>query len=321
MVIRFFKKSYLSQLTALIMLALIWWLPAVFEQQKAISPGTGFLSSPTPWLTLAGFFLFLITAFIINKTGADNRLTDRNSYLIAFFFVLTGSASGYLTRPTPFLAAAFFFALFYQKVYSFQRSSNIVLSAFDSGLFLGLTSLFYPPALLLVLFVWFALVIYQSDQWRAYITVILGTGLPWFFVFSGGYLSGRLPWISVWFQKYFHLRIMTNPFQSVMDLAMFAFISFVTLLASLWLTGNLQSLKINLRQHGLATLWGIVFTFLPLLLFNTPLPALILMVVPSSLVLGTFFTRIKKLRWAERFVLLWILFVFINQYLPLLYVA
>ncbi len=321
MVIRFFKKSYLSQLMALILLALVWWLPAFFVQPTSVSPTTGFLSSPEFWLIPAGLLLFLSTAFIINKTGTDTRLVDRNSYLIAFFFVLTGSASGFMTRLTPFLAAAFFFALFYQKVYGFQKSSNIILTAFDSGLFLGLTSLFYPPALLLVIFVWFALVVYQSDQWRAYITAILGVALPWFFVFSGGYLSGRLPWVFAWFQKYFHLRIMTNPFHSVPDLAMFAFITLVTLLASLWLMGSLQGLKINLRQHGLATLWGIVFTFLPLVLFNAPLPSLILTVVPSSLVLGTFFSRIKKLRWAERLVLLWILFVFVNQYLPLFYAS
>ena len=319
MVIRFFKKSYLSRFVVLVLLTLLWWLPETIRilrlQETARLPFS-------PWLAFsAAVFVFLLTAFVVNNIGTGHRLSERNSYLIAFFFILTGSASGLTTIPDLFLPALFFFALFYQKVYSFQNSPNIVLSAFDAGLYLGLTSLFYPPALLLVLFIWFALVIYQTDQWRAYITTIIGGVLPWFFAFSGYFLFDKLPALWPWFLKYFHFREAVNPFHTPAGLALFGLITGVTLVAVLQILGNLQSVKINRRQHALVSLWGLIFTASAVLLFNPPLQAFLLITVPESLVLGMFFSQIKKLRWAERFVLLWILFVFVNQYLSLFHAA
>ncbi len=319
MVIRFFKKSYLPQLTLLVLLTVLWWLPETLLLAKLHKTAPLPFS---PWLSFSGaIFLFLITAFVVNHIGTTHRLSDRNSYLIAFFFILTGSASGFTTTPTLFLAATFFFALFYRKVYSFQNNASIILAAFDAGLFLGLTSLFYPPAILLVLFTWFALVIYQTDQWRAYITVVLGVALPWFFAFTGYFLFDKLPELAPRFLQYFSFRNAVNPFHTQTGAAMFTLITVVTLVAVLKILSKLQSFKINRRQHALVSLWGLIFTASAVLLFNPPYQALLLVTVPVSLVLGMFFSQIKKLRWAERFVLLWILFVFVNQYLSLFHAA
>lgn len=317
MVIRFFKKSFFPQLVALLLLTVAWWLPETFLLPNAFTFPSGI-----PWLSFsADILLFLATALVVNNISAGHHLSGRNSYLTAFFFVLTGSASGMAANLTLFLAATLFFALFYQKIYHIQNSPDVILTAFDAGLFLGLSGLFYPPAMLLVLFAWFALVVYQTDQWRAYITLVVGVVLPWFFAFSGFFIYGKPSLLQPWFLKFFHFRQLTNPFTSGTETALFILNAGVTLIAVLWLMNRLQGFKINLRRHILVSLWGLFFTALVLFVFETPRQTIIILTVPASVVLGTFFSQIKKLRWAERFVLLWILFVFINRYLPLFYAS
>ena len=318
MIIRFFKSSYFSRLLTLIVLILVLWLPgpAVAPVSNTNFPGINL------WLQqLLAIIIFFLTVFLVNEVVTKHRLSDKNSYLTAFFFILIGSGSGFLTRPTPFLLAAFFFALFYRKLFDFQNSTKIIATAFDAGLFLGIASLFFPPLVLVIPLIWIALLIYQADQWRPYITAVLGLLSPWFFVFSGNFWFNRLPEMLPGFLHYFHFRTVWLPFANNPDLIMFLLVALTTFIGAFSLIGRLSSLNISLRQHALVSLWGLLFCSLVVMFFDAPIEALMLTALPASLIVGIFFAQIKKLKWANLFVLLWILFVFINHLLPLLYVA
>jgi len=319
MIIRFFKTSYFSSLLVLSLLVLVLWLPL----ESTIFPA--YISSwpmsylpLNPWIQqILSIILFFLTALLINQVATKHRLTDRNSYLVAFFFILIGSASGFLTQMSPSLLATFFFAFFSRKVFDFQSSTKLITTSFDAGIFLGITSLFFPPAALLVLFAWFALLVYQADQWRAYVTVILGILLPWFFVFSGYFWFNKLPEALSGFVQYFHFREIVNPFAGSLDLIMFLLVALIILTGAFSILGSLSSFNISLRQHASVSLWGLLFSLLIIFLFATPIQVLMLAALPASLIVGTFFSRMKRLKWANLFLLLWILFIFINHFLPL----
>ncbi len=317
MVIRFFKKSYYPQLLAIVLLASAWWLPGALLPGTHSGSGLQDMMPAHPFIwQVAGLLLFLVSAFLINATATRFRLTGRNSSLTAFFFVLVGSAAGFLTQMSNILAASFFFFLFYRKTFALQNNPQVIAGAFDAGLFLGIASLFFPPVLLLLPFVWIALIIYQTSQWRPYFTVIIGVALPWFFVFSGYYWFGRLNQLPPHFIQDFHLRLLENPFPASTDLFMFCFVALITLTAVVWLTGNLARFNISQRQQALTSLWGITFTTLMLFLFQVPVQSLILLAGPSALILGIFFSQIKKLKWANLLVMAWMIFIFFNQYMP-----
>ncbi len=318
MIIRFFKTSFFSRLLTLILLILALWLPepAIFPNEvQSILPFN-------PWIQqLLALSVFFLTALFINEISTENRLSDRNSYLTAFFFILVGSGTGFLTQPNLFLLSAFFFVLFYRKVFAFQNSTKIITTAFDAGLFLGIASLFYPPALFLLLFVWIAMLIYQVDRWRAYVTIVLGLLLPWFFVFSGYFWFNRLPEALSGFLQYFHFREIGNPFSDNTDLIMFLLVALLTFAGVLSILGRLSSFNISLRQHMSVSLWGLFFTVLVVFLFAAPVQALAVTVLPVSLIIGLFFSRMKRLKWVNLFVLLWLLLIFINHFLPLYYAS
>jgi len=322
MIIRFFKTSYFSRLLALILLILILWLPEITNFSSTVSSEQTNSLTLNPWIQqLLSIVLFFLTALLINRVGTKHRLSNKSSYLTAFFFILVGSASGFLTQMSPFLLATFCFAFFYEKVFELQISTKIITTSFDAGLFLGVTSLFFPPAILLVLFAWFALLVYQADQWRTYVTVTLGALLPWIFVFFGYFWFNKLPEIQPDFLQYFHLRKLLNPFTDNQDLAMFLLVMLTTLGGALFLLGRLSSFNISLRQQVSVSLWGLLFSLLIVFLFAVPIQALMFAALPASLVIGTFFSRLKRLKWANLFVLLWILFIFVNHFLPLFYAA
>lgn len=322
MVIRFFKTSYFSRLLVLILLILVLWLPEMFIITGNVSSGQTSFLTLTPWVQqLLSIILFFLTVLLINQVATKHRLTDRNSYLTAFFFILIGSTSNFVTQMSPFLLATFFFALFYQKIFDFQNSTKIITSSFDAGLFLGIASLFFPPAALLVLFAWFALLVYQADQWRAYVTVVLGILLPWFFVFSGYFWFDKLPEALSGFIHHFRFREIMNPFANNLETVMFLLVALTILIAAFTILGKLSSFNISLRQHVSVSLWGLLFSLLIIFLFAAPIQVFMLSALPASLIVGTFFSRMKRLKWANLFVLLWILFILINHFLPLFYAA
>ncbi len=318
MIVRFFKASYFSRLIVIILLVLLLWFP-----ESAYYPDNFFhFSDLNPLvLQLISVSVFFLTALFANEIATSHRFTGRNSYLTAFLFILLGSGSGFLTQPSPFLAASLFFVFFYRKVYSFQNSSKIITTAFDAGLFLGITSLFFPPAVLMLPFVWIALLIYQVDRWRAYVTSLLGLLVPWFFVFTGYYWFNKLPEAVTEFIQYFHFREMENPFSGTFDLVIFLLVSLIIFVAAFSLIGRMSSLNIGLRQHASVSLWGLLFPVSVIILLAVPIQALTILVIPASFVAGAFFSRLKRLKWANLLIMLWLLLILINHYLPLFYAA
>ncbi len=322
MLIRFFKKSYFAQLAGLVLLALIFWVPGTLLLIKNGFQTIGtheklslFIGQP------AGFFLFLFSAFLANHIATTQKMTDRNSYLTAFFFVLTGSSIDAPTQTLFFLAAAFFFLLFYQKVFRFQNTPHIITTAFDAGFYLGITGLFYPPAAGLLPFVWIALIIYQTDQWRPYVTAVIGMMLPLFFAISGYYLFGETQTLFHYWNGFFHFRTTLNGMADGVTMAIFLWIAFLTLVAALSVAGRLSGFNLNKRQHALTALWGILFTAGILLPADVPLQAFIILAGPVALVFGIYFSHIKKLKWANLLLWGWLVFIIVHRYLLLFHVA
>ncbi|GMT44863.1 MAG: hypothetical protein IEMM0006_0695 [bacterium] len=322
MIIRFFRSSYHTQLFALVLVILLFWLPEIFVPAGSTAVWEVVSLPNLLWLQqLVAIILFFFTTLFVNHVGSKHRLSGRNSYFAAFFFILAGSAPGSLTQMSPYIFGIFFFALFYQKVFDFQASTKIITTAFDAGLSLGIVSLFYPPALFLLLFIWLALLTYQVDEWRPYFTGIVGMLLPWFFILSGFFWFDKLPEVLQYFLQAFHFREIWFPFTRNFDVILFTITALTTLTGVFSLLGKLSSFNISLRQHSVVSLWGLVFSSLIVFLFAAPVQALLLLALPASLILGAFFSRIKQLRWANLFVLFWILLIFLNHYLPLFHVA
>lgn len=322
MIIRFFRSAYHTRLFVLILIILLFWIPGIFV--PAGSKGVWKVVSLPDLLWLqqvVAMILFFFTAIFINHVGSGHRLSGRNSYFAAFFFILTGSVLGFLTQMSPYIFGVFFFALFYLKIFNFQSSTKIITTAFDAGLSLGIVSLFYPPALFLLLFIWLALLTYQADEWRAYFTGIIGVLLPWFFILSGFFWFGKLPEALQYFLQAFHFRENWLPFTRNFDVILFSITALTTLTGVFYILDKLPSFNIDMRQHSAVSLWGLVFSSLIVFLFAAPVQALLLLALPASLILGAFFSRIKRLRWANIFILLWVLLIFLNHYLPLFHVT
>jgi len=134
MIIRFFKTSFFSRLLTLILLILALWLPepAIFPNEvQSILPFN-------PWIQqLLALSVFFLTALFINEISTENRLSDRNSYLTAFFFILVGSGTGFLTQPNSFFYRHSFSFCFTERFLLFKTARKLLPPLSMLGCFWG----------------------------------------------------------------------------------------------------------------------------------------------------------------------------------------
>jgi len=326
--IRFFQSAYPSRLLILFILALILWAPAFIQAFTSHSSwGIVFYDETIHFLPggkfqeLLAFILFFTSVFYINKVGSKTGFISKNSYLTAFFFILLMASFPQLMQMSPFLFGSLFFIIFLGRLFSLQNTDYPILGAFDAGLLLGLSALFFPATLFLFLLIWFALLAYRIGKWRAYAASFLGSILPSLFLFA----------------IYFFLNIKINPLTDLMsDLSFHPGLLIVDSTFTLFIVGLLSlglvistiqmaytqgNKNISVRQHALVSMGALLFVFSLLLFFSKYLEAAVMIIGPAALIFTAFFNQLKKHKWANRFLVILLILIIFNQYYPLFHVA
>ncbi|MBE0649741.1 MAG: hypothetical protein IH595_02760 [Bacteroidales bacterium] len=329
MLIRFFKSGLPSRYLALLMMALVLRMPALL--QTAPKPSTGYipfyisnlfpfsLSFPLQWIV--SLILILFTAFLVNYLSVRYGFTEKNSTLAAFFFILGSGVFPVLRPLNIYVIVTFLTALFFVLTYKIREAESEIRAAFDAGLGLGVLVLFYPEALLLVIFIWLALISYRVNQWRAYIVSLIGTATPFALMFAGFFLfgttKGLLPAVYTKLIPIFSL----IHFPSLLNLITGGILGAMVILSLIQVIGVLRTMNIDLMQHTMTTLWGLLMIFLILTLLEAPVESAVLICVPASLVLAVNYDTMKNLKWANVFLMVFLLLILVNNYFSLFYAS
>lgn len=327
--IRFFKSGLPSRYLAILMLALALRIPVLLQNVPKPSANyipfyLGFafpssLSFPVQWLV--ALILVVSTAFIINILAARYGFTEKNSTLAAFFFILASSVFPVLQPLNIYVVVTFLVSLFFALTFTIQNGSNDVRTAFDAGLGLGIIVLFYPEALLLTLFIWLALISYRVSHWRPYLVSLIGVATPFALLFSGFYLFGSSTnLISSMFSRLTPVFGLIH-FVSIFNLITGGILGLMVILAVLKILGTLGSMNINTMQHVMATLWGLVIIFVILTLLEAPVESAVLICVPASIILANYYDSLKKLKWANIFLIIFLILILTNNYHFLFYAS
>ncbi len=132
--------------------------------------------------TLISFFFMIIQAWMFNRALTDKNLVDRNSKLPALVYIVLMSSHFSLTGLQPVWFANFFLILALDKIFDVFRDEAVFIEIFNVGFLISLASLFYFPALVFILLIISALLIYYLTNIRAILASIMGFMLPWLFV-------------------------------------------------------------------------------------------------------------------------------------------
>ena len=325
--LKFFSKSYIVQYISILFLGLILWSPAftgcvrfpVLNQYNGEFAGLfTFLNEiPNILSVLIAFVLTYFLGMLLNNMAQRFSVIDKNSlYVLLIFVILSSLFTFNMIMAYQIIAGFILFFLILEIFKSEVVSENIILS-FNAGFFLGLIGLFYFPASILILFIWFSLNIVGGISWRniaasfiGVLIVIFGDYLYFFFTSNEEVFFQNL---SRAFTVSFDWLNNLNNNISLFYLIMLA----VFFIAAIFAINN--PVKLAIRQRKILSIMGLLTIFLVvlLLLFNTK-PMVYPVFLPVAIIFGSVLEKISKTKRINIMFLITLILILVNNWLSCL---
>lgn len=191
MLSRFINAGGIFSLVFLLLIIIILWSQLFWADQFMFSPvKTTFLYNVVfiicgKFQVLASFFCILMIAFAgisLNYVLASNDMIPRSSYLAAYTFVLISSIFSETIILSPAIFAGFLLVGAILLLFRLYDKFDSLPLAFNAGFLVSLASLFYFPAIAMIILVWMTFVVFRLLYWRSWINSIIGLILPYLFL-------------------------------------------------------------------------------------------------------------------------------------------
>lgn len=219
--------------------------------------------------------------FVINR----EKIFARKTYIPAFAFMLYSSFLPSLAIfSTVFIANAFIFIAFANILGSYNATSP-QKTFFNTGLFLGLATLFYFPAIILFILFVILILIVRPFKLQELFAYIFGVITPFYFVGIILFLQGK--WKSYTQHLFYHIHLPLKTISTPIFIAL-SIISIMMLVYGLFLVNQSQ----GKNTTGVRKKWNCIgfYVFFTAIsgLFSTIFPALtwLIFATPFSIVLA-----------------------------------
>ena len=323
MFIRFFKSNNASALLFLPLIAIAIWVfgfihPIILPINHSMplyELMAGIFVS-IPWLsTLIGLILVIGEAFLLNFIVNENEVLEKQNYLPALFYIVFMSNNDAMLTLHPLLFGNLFILLALHKLLSSYRKDNAFSQAFDAGLLVSISTLFYCPFVVFLPLLGVALIIIRPFNWREWIISFLGAAIPYLFVITFYFWNDRLDYL--FYDKMFYQLIREKP---IVDFPM----TFYFMLGIGWIVILFSIFKIILgvgigsqrtKKSIVLLVWALFFSALSILLApEISTKYFSALAIPSAVFCANYFTHIKKGWWAEFLFILLLSSLFVNLF-------
>ena len=323
MFIRFFKSNNASALLFLPVIAIVIWVygfihPIILPVKHSM-PLYELLAGifiNIPWLsTLIGLLLVIGEAFLLNFIVNENEVLEKQNYLPALFYIVFMSNNNAMLTLHPLLFGNLFILLAFHKLLSSYRKDNAFSQAFDAGLLISISTLFYFPFVVFLPLLGVALIILRPFNWREWIISFFGAVIPYLFVITFYFWNDRLDYL--FYDKMFYQFIREKP---IVDFPM----TFYFMLGIGWMVILFSIFKIILavgigsqrtKKSIVLLVWTLFFSALSILLApEISTKYFSALAIPSAVFCSNYFTHIKKEWWAELLFLLLLASLFVNLF-------
>lgn len=198
MLVKIFKKKYTLQLLILSIVPIIFWSQAFIAPPELISNKFDmpiykviyqFAKDYKLFSSIAAFILVILQGLLLNQLFTNNHLSQKNTFLPAFIYILLMSCSYQCMTLNSMLFSNFLiiFALYF--FLNCHDKKEGIDEVYNSCALLSLASLFYAPAILFIIWIWIGLIIYKIYKWRSWAMSLLGIVTPYILLFIFYYLN------------------------------------------------------------------------------------------------------------------------------------
>lgn len=283
------------------------------------------------WAAAAPFFsalmasaLVFIQAVTINTLADEFRLMGERNWFPGLFYALTASALPEFLFVSPPLVAATFLPFSLWAIYKAFQKPNVEGAILDAGLWIAIASLFYPPAILLLIAAFAGLEVVRVFRLYERFVFLLGAFVPlflgwlWYFWADKGGAFRDAQWGNL-FQLYrFDLILDDKVLLKTTFIVLLAFV-FLFGLGSLYSRKGIQAQKFVTVLYWFLLVGGLSFLLRPVWHWEH----LILPTAAMGILLALSFQSIKNRMWAELWHLGLLVFIgfiqFADFFLSLLY--
>ena len=321
----FFKHSYLAQHLAIIIMALVLWMPA-FITKSAFIPGESttplyniivsiFDFSPLLINALA-FAVYLICIFLFNSVLSANRLVTKNNTVGALTFGLMMCCAPALHSCYPFIFACPFILMAMHTLFLIYQTDNPENYMMNIGYFIAVASLFYYPSVFLVVWVIISFLVLGFNKIRYIMIPVTGFLLVNGLFIGLASLFGDISMLIESYSKFFRNINFSYDLTKSNKILLIIF-SILFLISFLRTLSNRNSDKgSNIRKRVGVT---IILTIFSIVMFfmNTPLMNNSLIFMMFAFFYAIALSDIKKTKIANIITIVVTLIILVNQYLPL----
>lgn len=324
--LKFFKQSYITQFVVIVLLLVVLWIPVFAENVSDIAVGSpttplynlieNIFASSSLAMTIFTFVIFGTSVLFFNSMLSVNQLVTRNSSIGAFVFVLCMCCVQIRVEYYPFLLASTFIMMAMQTIYLIYQVEKPEAYLMNSGVFVAIASMFYYPAIILIIWVLLSLIIMNVRSLKHYLIPILGFLSPYFIMLVCVYFNHTLiekfndyllAFNDLGFQK-----LGLTTMETIALILVFAFMGLSLMMIK---SGNADN-SVSTRKKINVTLWLFAFGFMMLFL-QKPVVCNGLIFMVLAVVVSMALSYVKKSRIIDIALVLLMLAVIVNQYLPL----
>lgn len=303
--INYFSTSVVSRYIFLFLFVIYCWLTSInYPVLEVNSSGLLFpeLIPRLGTLPLVSFFItfavYLASIFMLNYIAVKQHITGLISLLTMLFYILiTASFTSYFSfNLLAWVSLLLIVVLFYTL--TLHNREDSIKNAFNAGFFLGIGSVLFPPLVYLIFIVWISILLHRENNWRAYVSSILGLSAPFVFVLTWFFLNDKLL-DAILVLKEELIPQLSFPDWSVKQAVLFGILFLFGSVISLKILGSLGEKNINLRRNLLVLVTFFAFITLITLLFIKSVLAYILAAIPLALLTANLTDKSKPNKWVN----------------------
>lgn len=324
--LKFFRHSYIAQLVVIIVMALALWIPVfVSSLNDTITPDpvtplcnliTGIFGSSHIALPIFTFAVFITSVLFFNSMLSVNQLVTRNSSIGAFVYVLCICSVPVQQEYYQFLIASPFIMMAMQTIYLIYQVEKPEMYLMNAGIFLSIASMIYFPSIILLLWVLLSMMVMDIRGGRYFLIPIVGFVFPYFLLFVWFYFSKTLVEnIEAYGLAFNELQLMRLEL-STENIAILIVVFILSMLSILKIRSGNTDNSISTRKKVNVTIMLMAFSVV-MLFMQEPLMSNGLIFLVLAVFASMALCYVKKTKIVDIIIILIMVAVFANHYLPL----
>ncbi len=302
MLLKIFKNNPLLLLVFGIGLSVILWSVTIMKPGEITHPYTD-ITLLAPFFDhihsfplvkeILGFAILLLEAALWNTIINRHSLLRQSTYFPFFFMLLLLSCRASLAGFYPALISSLFLILAINKLISSYKNEKALSEVFDSGLLVGIATLFYIPSIVFLLLLWIGLFTIRTINLREWTCSVIGFLLPFLFTYTYNLIFyPDYPWYNKIMSEFsYHHPHLSFTWEQIIIMIILS----VTALCSLWFFINKATENVlKTQKFWVLMVWYIVIGMGSVAICPVKdSRAFSILALPGSFVLSVYFLKTK----------------------------